>query len=109
MAKTSTSKPAVTVTAPATSLVSGFSSAALFEIMRSEKSAAAIPIGRLMKKTQRHESVSVRIPPSTNPAAPPPAAIALQTPSAFVRSLPSANVVVMMASAAGETSAAPSP
>ena len=99
----------MTVTAPATSLVSGFSSAALFEIMRSERSAAAIPIGRLMKKTQRQESVSVRIPPSTNPAAPPPAAIALQTPSAFVRSLPSANVVVMMASAAGETSAAPSP
>ena len=57
-----------------------------------EQSAAAMPIGRLMKKTQRHESVSVRTPPSSRPAAPPPAAIALQTPSAFVRSAPSAKV-----------------
>ena len=55
---------------------------------------AAMPIGRLMKKTQRHESVSVSRPPSSRPTAPPPAAIALQTPSAFVRSAPSANVVV---------------
>ena len=49
------------------------------------------------------------MPPSSRPNAPPPAAIALQTPSAFVRSSPSANVVVMIDSAAGETSAPPSP
>jgi len=62
-----------------------------------------------MKKTQRHESVSVRRPPSTSPTAPPPAAIELQIPSAFVRSRPSANVVITIESAAGETRAAPSP
>jgi hypothetical protein len=43
------------------------------------------------------------------PNAPPPAAIALQIPSALVRSFPSANVVVTIESAAGETSAAPRP
>ena len=48
-------------------------------------------------------------PPSSRPNAAPPAAIALQTPSAFVRSGPSAKVVVMIDSAAGETSAAPRP
>ena len=68
-----------------------------------------MPIGRLMKKIQRQERVSVSRPPSTSPTAPPPAAIALQTPSAWVRSRPSANVVVTIESAAGETRAAPSP
>ncbi len=68
-----------------------------------------MPIGRLMKNTQRHESVSVRRPPSISPTAPPPAAIALQIPSALVRSRPSAKVVVTIESAAGETSAAPRP
>ena len=68
-----------------------------------------MPIGRLMKNTQRHESVSVSRPPRSRPTAPPPAAIALQMPSAFVRSLPSANVVVTIDRAAGETSAAPRP
>ena len=68
-----------------------------------------MPIGRLMKKTQRHESVSVSRPPRSRPTAPPPAAIALQIPSACVRSLPSANVVVTIDRAAGETSAAPRP
>ncbi len=68
-----------------------------------------MPIGRLMKNTQRQENVSVRKPPSTSPTAPPPAAIALHTPSACVRSFPSANVVVTIESAAGETSAPPKP
>ena len=49
------------------------------------------------------------MPPSSSPNAPPPAAIALHTPSALVRSSPSANVVVMIDSAAGETSAPPRP
>ena len=52
---------------------------------------------------------SVRRPPSSRPNAPPPAAIALQIPSACVRSVPSANVVMTIDSAAGETSAAPRP
>ena len=48
-------------------------------------------------------------PPSTRPTAEPPIAIAAQTPSARERSFPSANVVEMIESAAGEMSAAPRP
>ena len=62
-----------------------------------------------MKNTQRHDSVLVRKPPTTRPTAPPPAAIALHTPSALVLSRPSANVVVTIERAAGETRAAPRP
>ena len=51
----------------------------------------------------------VSTPPSSSPTAPPPTAMALQTPSAVVRSRPSANVVVSTESAAGVTSAPPSP
>src|SRR3954469_14436144 len=68
-----------------------------------------MPTGTLTKKIHSQLSCSVRMPPSSRPNAPPPAAIALHTPSAFVRSAPSAKVVVMMDSAAGETSAAPRP
>ena len=99
----------MTVTAPATSYVWGRFSAREFGTKRSESRAAAMPIGRLMKKTHRHENASVRKPPSTSPTAPPPAAIALHTPSACVRSFPSANVVVTIESAAGDTSAPPNP
>ena len=70
---------------------------------------AAIPTGTLTKKIHGQERVSTRSPPSTRPTAPPPTAIAAQTPSAFVRSAPSLKVVVTIESAAGETSAAPSP
>ena len=49
------------------------------------------------------------MPPSRTPAAPPEPATAPQTPSALLRSAPSANVVVTIDSAAGETSAAPRP
>jgi len=76
---------------------------------RIASSAVAMPIGTLTKKIHSQLSRSVRMPPSSRPKAPPPAAIALHTPSAFVRSAPSANVVVMIESAAGETSAPPSP
>ena len=76
---------------------------------RSETTKAAIPTGTLTKKIHGHESVSTSSPPSTRPTAPPPTAIAAQTPIAFARSAPSANVVVTIDRAAGETSAAPSP
>ena len=68
-----------------------------------------MPIGTFTKKIHSQLSRSVSTPPSSSPNAPPPAAIALHTPSAFVRSAPSANVVVMIDSAAGETSAPPRP
>ena len=68
-----------------------------------------MPTGTLTKKIQRHENDCVSQPPSTSPTAEPPIAIAAQTPSARARSLPSANVVEMIESAAGEISAAPRP
>jgi hypothetical protein len=70
---------------------------------------AKIPTGTLTKKIQRHENACVSAPPSTRPTAEPPIAIAAQTPSALERSFPSANVVEMIESAAGEMSAAPKP
>ena len=68
-----------------------------------------MPTGMLTKKIHGHERVSTRMPPSSRPTAPPPTAIAAQTPSAFVRSAPSLKVAVTIESAAGETSAAPRP
>ena len=67
-----------------------------------------MPTGTLTKKIRSHERLSTRMPPSSRPNAAPPAAIAPHTPSAVVRSGPSGNVVVMIDSAAGETSAPPS-
>ena len=71
--------------------------------------AAAIPIGTFTNSTQRQLSPLVRMPPNRTPAAPPAPATAPQMPSARLRSAPSANVVVMIDSAAGETIAAPRP
>ncbi len=68
-----------------------------------------MPTGTLTKKIQRHENACVSAPPSTRPTAEPPIAIAAQTASARARSLPSAKVVEMIESAAGEISAAPRP
>ena len=67
------------------------------------------PIGTLTNSTQRQLRPLVRMPPSSTPAAPPAPATAPQMPSARLRSEPSANVVVMIDSAAGETIAAPEP
>src|SRR3954454_19764782 len=71
--------------------------------------AAAMPIGTLTKSTHCQPRLSVRMPPSSTPAAPPAPATAPQTPSALLRSAPSANVVVTIDRAAGETIAAPRP
>ena len=60
-------------------------------------------------KIHGHEARSVRTPPSSRPTAPPPAAIALQIPSALVRSSVRVNVVVKIERAAGESSAPPRP
>ena len=51
----------------------------------------------------------MRTPPSSTPAAAPKPPTAPQTPSAMLRSLPSAKVVVRIDSAAGEMIAAPRP
>ena len=71
--------------------------------------AAATPIGTLTNSTHSQLSASVSTPPSRTPAAPPEPATAPQTPSALLRSAPSANVVVTSDSAAGDSSAAPRP
>jgi hypothetical protein len=62
----------------------------------------ASPKGTLIRKIHRHESVSVRMPPSSAPVAPPLASDALQMPSARARSRGSVNVVVRMVSVAGD-------
>ena len=70
---------------------------------------AASATGMLTKKIHSHESASVSTPPSRTPAAAPKPPTAPQTPRAMFRSRPSANVVIRIASAAGETVAAPRP
>ena len=62
-----------------------------------------------MKKIHDQPSEPVSAPPSSTPAAPPLPEAAPQTPSATFRSRPSRNVVVRIESAAGDSSAAPSP
>src|ERR671910_233863 len=67
-----------------------------------------MPTGRLMKNTHRQFAYSTSSPPASTPTAAPAPAIAAHTPSAWLRSAPS-KVVVMIASAAGDSSAAPTP
>ena len=99
----------MTVTAPGRSNVLAPSSARLSTSVRGASAAAANPIGTLTNSTQRQLRPLVRIPPRSTPAAPPAPATAPQTPSARLRSAPSAKVVVIIDSAAGETIAAPRP
>ena len=95
--------------APARSNVRCSRSARDSGMKRRVASSVAIPTGTLTMKIHSHEASWVSAPPMIRPTAPPPAAIALHTPSALVRSLCSVNVVVMIDSAAGESSAPPSP
>ena len=97
------------MTAPATSKFRSACSSIDSGIKRIESTKATAPIGTLMKKIHGQENACVSTPPSTRPTADPPDAIAAQTPSALPRSLPSENVVLMIASAAGEMNAAPRP
>ena len=87
----------------------GLESSRLSATRRGAISAAAIPIGTFTNRTHSHPAHSVSIPPSSTPTAPPEPATAPQTPSALLRSEPSAKVVVRIESAAGEISAAPRP
>lgn len=69
---------------------------------------AAIPMGMLTKRTHRHDSSAVSTPPSTDPAAPPAPATALQMPSARAKRAPE-KVVTRMVRVAGERKAPPMP
>ena len=62
-----------------------------------------------MKKIQDQASQLVSTPPRSTPAAAPLPETAPQTPSAMLRSRPSANIVVRIERAAGASSAPPSP
>ena len=66
-------------------------------------------IGVFTNSTHSQPRYSVSTPPSSTPAAPPEPATAPHTPSALLRSAPSANVFVTIDSAAGDTIAAPRP
>ena len=98
----------MTETAPAMSK-DGLDSSRLSSSSRGAISAAAIPIGTFTNSTHSQPAHSVSMPPSSTPTAPPEPATAPQTPSALLRSAPSAKVVVRIESAAGEISAAPRP
>jgi hypothetical protein len=67
-----------------------------------------MPTGRLMKNTHGQLAYSISNPPASTPTAAPAPAIAAQIPSARLRSAPW-KVVVIIASAAGDSSAAPTP
>src|SRR5690606_4541352 len=76
---------------------------------RTAAATRTTPIGTLISRIQRHESVWVSTPPSSEPTAPPTAPTALHDATARVRLGPSANVVVRMVSVAGASTAAPIP
>ena len=76
---------------------------------RGARNAASTPIGTLTQSTHSQPAYSVSTPPSSTPAAPPEPDTAPQTPSAKLRSLPSANMFVTIDSADGASSAAPRP
>ena len=109
IAYTSSISPAVIEVAPATSKCRWLSLARLSRSSHGLTAKTAMPTGMLMKKIHDQLSQLVSTPPSSTPAAPPLPDAAPQTPSAMFRSRPSWNVVVRIESAAGESSAAPSP
>ena len=108
-AYTSTDMPAVARIAPSRSNERVAPSTLLSRRYTGAAAITARPTGTLMKKIHDQFSSWVRIPPSSTPAAPPEPAMAPQIPSALLRSGPSSNVVTRIASAAGETIAAPTP
>ena len=64
--------------------------------------STSAPTGTLTKKIHSHPAYFVRTPPKSTPAAAPLPPIAPQMPSALLRSEPSANVVMMIDSTAGD-------
>ncbi len=68
-----------------------------------------MPIGTLMKKTQRHEAHCTIMPPRTSPSDDPPMVTAVKMLRARTRSRPSGKPVTMAASTAGEAMAPPMP
>src|SRR5438094_162706 len=101
--------PLVTLTAPGTSRLTLASWRAASAASTGDSTTAARPNGTFTKSVKRQLNSWVSRPPRINPADAPPAAIALQIPSARLRSGPSLKVVVRSDSAAGETKAPAKP
>ncbi len=97
-------RPSVSAAAPSTSM--GARSPRLSGSNRPASAAPASPTGTLTANTHSHPSTLVMTPPSTQPDAPPPAAAAVQIPSARCRS---GAVATRSASAEGAISADPAP
>ena len=108
IAYTSSITPEVTEVAPATSKWR-CSCPRLSASTTGAAAITAIPTGTLMKNTHDQFRYEVRNPPSSTPAAPPDPEAAPQMPSARLRSLPSAKVVIRIERPAGANSAPPSP
>ena len=106
---TSSARPAVALTAPAMSSRRRARWPGSAGSRRSPSAIAAAHGATLTRKTHGQPSPSAIAPPATQPSAPPPAAAAVQAPSARLRARPSGVPSVSSASAAGETAAAPSP
>src|SRR3954470_21148796 len=97
------------VTAPAASKCRVADSERLSGIRPGVSESAISATGTFTHSTHSQPRPSVRIPPSSTPAAPAEPATAPQAPSALLRSAPSLNIVVTIESAAGEMIAAPRP
>jgi hypothetical protein len=108
-AYTSSDRPPVTVTAPATSRRRWPRSARLSGSSGRAPAKISAPTGRLTKKIDGQDSQVVSIPPASTPMAPPAPPTAPNAPSALFRSGPSGNIARISDSAAGAISAAPSP
>ena len=76
---------------------------------RGVSASARIPIGTLMRNTQRQPSASAIRPPSRSPEAPPTAATPVHTAIARCRGRPFGKASTINASAAGAVRAAPRP
>ena len=97
------------LTAPAASKLRVADSERLSGISPGVNASAIAATGTFTQSTHSHPSHSVRMPPSSTPAAPAEPATAPQAPRALLRSAPSLKIEVTMDRAAGETIAAPRP
>ena len=108
-AYTSSDRPPVMVTAPATSNRRWPRSARLSGSSSRAPATISAPTGRLTKKIHGQDSQVVSIPPASTPIAPPAPLAAPTAPSALLRCGPSGNIARISDSAAGAISAAPRP
>jgi hypothetical protein len=99
----------VTVTAPATSTRRDSGATWSPGSTSLDRTRTAIPIGTFTRKIQCQFRASVRIPPSSTPIVPPPAATKPKTPIAFARSVGSVKSVTISESATAEAMAPPRP